>query len=63
MQPIFQNPFEAFSQYRTVDSYLYETATRVARLGKAAAVGAVEEALTAVGMEYKDCLLYTSRCV
>src|SRR5947209_7610336 len=25
VQPIFQNPFEAFSRYRTVDTYLYET--------------------------------------
>jgi peptide/nickel transport system ATP-binding protein len=54
VQPIFQNPFEAFSRYRTVDSYLYETATRVNRLGKADAIGAVEEALASVGLEYKD---------
>lgn len=54
VQPIFQNPFEAFSRYRTVDSYLYETATRVAGLGKAEAHQAVEEALTSVGLEYKD---------
>ena len=54
VQPIFQNPFEAFSQYRTVDAYLLETATRVARLHKDAAVQAVEEALAAVGMQYKD---------
>ncbi len=26
VQPIFQNPFEAFSRYRTIDAYLYETA-------------------------------------
>ncbi len=54
VQPIFQNPFEAFSRYRTIDSYLYETATRVAGLGKDAAVQAVEEALAAVGLEYAD---------
>ncbi|GIK74851.1 MAG: ABC transporter ATP-binding protein [Chloroflexota bacterium] len=54
VQPIFQNPFEAFSQYRTVDAYLLETATRVARLHKDEAVRAVEEALAAVGMQYKD---------
>lgn len=54
VQPIFQNPFEAFSQYRTVDAYLYETATRVAGLSKEAAVQAVVEALSAVGMEYED---------
>jgi ABC-type oligopeptide transport system ATPase subunit len=54
VQPIFQNPFEAFSRYRTVDSYLYETATHVNRLSKADAIGAVEEALASVGLEYKD---------
>jgi ABC-type oligopeptide transport system ATPase subunit len=54
VQPIFQNPFEAFSRYRTVDAYLYETAVRVARLGKDKAVAAVEEALSVVGLEYKD---------
>lgn len=54
VQPIFQNPFEAFSQYRTVDSYLLETATRVGKLRGVAAVQAVEEALSAVGMEYGD---------
>jgi len=54
VQPIFQNPFEAFSRYRTIDSYLYETATRVARLGKDAAIQAMEEALASVGLEYQD---------
>lgn len=54
VQPIFQNPFEAFSRYRTVDAYLHETASRVAGLSKGAAVDAVDEALNAVGLEYKD---------
>jgi peptide/nickel transport system ATP-binding protein len=54
VQPIFQNPFEAFSRYRTVDAYLYETATRVARLTKDQAIAAMEEALSVVGLEYKD---------
>jgi ABC-type oligopeptide transport system ATPase subunit len=54
VQPIFQNPFEAFSRYRTVDSYLYETAARVARMSKADARTSVEEALGSVGLEYKD---------
>ncbi len=54
VQPIFQNPFEAFSRYRTIDSYLYETATRVAQLGREAAIDAMEEALASVGLEYKD---------
>ncbi len=29
MQPIFQNPFEAFSSRKTVDTYLYNTALRL----------------------------------
>jgi peptide/nickel transport system ATP-binding protein len=54
VQPIFQNPFEAFSRYRTVDAYLYETATRVAQLSREQAMDAIEEALSVVGLEYKD---------
>lgn len=54
VQPIFQNPFEAFSRYRAVDTYLYETATRVAGMNKTAARASVEEALSSVGLEYKD---------
>ena len=50
VQPIFQNPFEAFSRYRTVDAYLYETATRVAGFGKDKAIAAMEEALSVVGL-------------
>jgi ABC-type oligopeptide transport system ATPase subunit len=54
VQPIFQNPFEAFSRYRPVDAYLFETATRVAGLSQAEAAEAVEKALSAVGLEYAD---------
>lgn len=54
VQPIFQNPFEAFSRYRTIDSYLYETALRVARQEKAAAIQTMEDVLASVGLEYKD---------
>jgi ABC-type glutathione transport system ATPase component len=54
IQPIFQNPFEAFSRYRPVEAYLRETATRVAGLGEAEAMAAVEQALAAVGLEYAD---------
>jgi ABC-type oligopeptide transport system ATPase subunit len=54
VQPIFQNPFEAFSRYRTIDAYLYETATRVAQLDRDAAIHAIEAALTSVGLEYAD---------
>ena len=54
VQPIFQNPFEAFSRYRPVDAYLHETAERVAGLAGPAALHAVERALSAVGLEYAD---------
>lgn len=54
VQPIFQNPFEAFSRYRTVDAYLHETATRVARLDAIEAAHAIEETLASVGLDYKD---------
>jgi peptide/nickel transport system ATP-binding protein len=54
VQPIFQNPFEAFSRYRPVDAYLHETATRVAGIDKAAAPEAVARALAAVGLDYAD---------
>jgi len=45
VQPIFQNPFEAFSRYRQVDAYLFETAMRVAGCGRAEAQAAVAAAL------------------
>jgi peptide/nickel transport system ATP-binding protein len=54
VQPIFQNPFEAFSRYRTVDTYLFETATRVAKLSNDDAIRTIEETLTSVGLDYKD---------
>lgn len=54
VQPIFQNPFEAFSAYRTVDMYLSETATRVAGLSKAESIDAMTDALRLVGLEYRD---------
>ena len=54
VQPIFQNPFESFSRYRAVNEYLLETATRVKRLSKEDGIQAVEEALTSVGLSYKD---------
>jgi ABC-type oligopeptide transport system ATPase subunit len=54
VQPIFQNPFEAFSRYRPVDAYLNETAMRVKQLGKDDATSAVTEALASVGLEYTD---------
>ena len=51
VQPIFQNPFEAFSSRKPVDSYLFNTALRL-RIAKnrADAAERVDEALRSVGM-------------
>jgi peptide/nickel transport system ATP-binding protein len=54
IQPIFQNPFEAFSSYRSVDSYLHSTATRINRFTHAQAVEAMTDALNFVGLKYAD---------
>lgn len=54
VQPIFQNPFEAFSRYRPVDAYLFETARRVAGMDEAQAEVAVAEALESVGLDARD---------
>lgn len=54
VQPIFQNPFESFSRYRTLDSYLHDTARHVKRLDRDEARDAVEEALASVGLSYSD---------
>lgn len=54
IQPIFQNPFEAFSRYRPVDAYLRETARRVAGLTGRDIEDAVARSLTSVGLEYRD---------
>jgi peptide/nickel transport system ATP-binding protein len=52
VQPIFQNPFEAFSRYRPVDAYLHETAMRVAGLDATGAETAVADALRSVGLDF-----------
>ncbi|RYG87006.1 MAG: ABC transporter ATP-binding protein, partial [Alphaproteobacteria bacterium] len=54
VQPIFQNPFEAFSRYRPVDAYLHETAIRVAGMDGAQAEAAVAGALSSVGLDYAE---------
>lgn len=54
IQPIFQNPFEAFSRYRPVEAYLRETAVRVAGLAEDEVTPALEAALSAVGLEYAE---------
>jgi len=51
VQPIFQNPFEAFSMRKTVDTYLYNTALRLGiAKNKEEATALVDKALKSVGM-------------
>ncbi|MCA9836239.1 MAG: ABC transporter ATP-binding protein [Trueperaceae bacterium] len=54
LQPIFQNPFEAFSAYRTVDSYLQRTANRIGHKSGSGVSAALDEALNSVGLKYAD---------
>ena len=54
VQPIFQNPFEAFSRYRPVDAYLHESARRVAEMDETEAEAAVVDALHSVGLNYAE---------
>jgi ABC-type glutathione transport system ATPase component len=51
VQPIFQNPFEAFNPMKRVDRYLFATARRMANLSGAAAIfAAADSALKSVGL-------------
>ena len=51
IQPIFQNPFEAFSTRKPVDTYLFNTALRLKiAKNKAEATDKVDEALQSVGL-------------
>ena len=54
VQPIFQNPFEAFSSYRTVDSYLHTTAVRINKFSSSQAIEVMTETLNFVGLKYGD---------
>jgi len=54
IQPIFQNPFEAFSSYRPVDAYLQTTAMRVDKVPRTQTVEVMTDALNAVGLKYVD---------
>ncbi len=55
LQPIFQNPFEAFSSRRQVDKYLYDTARAYGNAkNKEEAIEKVKEALIAVGLQYEN---------
>src|SRR5205814_7672548 len=51
VQPIFQNPFEAFNPMKRVDRYLFATARRMAGLSaEPAIVEAADDALKSVGL-------------
>ena len=55
VQPIFQNPFSAFSSRKKVDTYLYETAVNVAGCkNKEEAEKLIDKKLYSVGLEPKQ---------
>jgi len=55
VQPVFQNPFEAFNPLKEVELYLASTARRFLGLnGQADQAEAMDEALQKVGLSYKE---------
>ena len=55
VQPIFQNPFSAFSAHKTVDTYLMETVINLTdNKTKKLAEATIYDALQAVGLEYDN---------
>lgn len=54
VQPIFQNPFEAFNPLKKLDRYLFTTARRIAGLDAIAAEHRVEEVLGTVGLSLAE---------
>jgi peptide/nickel transport system ATP-binding protein len=55
VQPIFQNPFEAFNPLKRLDHYLVSTAIRLAGVSdRAAAERLVDEALHSVGLTFRE---------
>jgi len=55
VQPIFQNPFEAFNPMKRVDRYLFATARRMADVATdAAAAEAADTALKSVGLSLAE---------
>jgi peptide/nickel transport system ATP-binding protein len=55
VQPIFQNPFEAFNPMKHVDRYLFATARRMADVsGEAAIAEAADTALKSVGLSLAE---------
>ena len=54
VQPIFQDPFAAFSPLKKVESYLYETAFNFGMATKIDADAVVDAALTTVGLSLRE---------
>jgi peptide/nickel transport system ATP-binding protein len=55
VQPIFQNPFEAFNPMKRLDRYLFATARRMADVsGDAAIAEAADAALKSVGLSLSE---------
>lgn len=55
VQPIFQNPFTAYSSYRTVDSYMFETSLNLKLASnKKEAKELISKTLNTVGLEYDN---------
>jgi peptide/nickel transport system ATP-binding protein len=54
VQPIFQDPFAAFSPLRRVESYLYETAFNFGTATRATADEHVDRALQVVGLSLRE---------
>ena len=54
VQPIFQNPYEAFNPLKRVDRYLYATARQLARVGRKEIDGVCDEALRKVGLSLAE---------
>ena len=54
VQPIFQDPFAAFSPLKKVETYLYETAFNYGIARRANADEHVDRALTAVGLSLRE---------
>jgi len=55
VQPIFQNPFEAFNPMKRVDRYLFATARRMAGVvSEPAIAAAADEALRSVGLSLAE---------
>jgi peptide/nickel transport system ATP-binding protein len=54
VQPVFQDPFSAFSPLKKAESYLYETAHNFGIANKASADACVDEALVSVGLSLRE---------